>query len=129
MFVKQFHFWMRHVVLTVERRYFSKNNIGNIDFQTFSNPFMTLKPNEFHFASFISKSCHQTFFGFAKFNGFDVDDFTNDLNFRRIIIEFINFIITSSINIAIGIKINQIFITMNAQFFTQKLATLRTNAF
>jgi hypothetical protein len=47
---------------------------------------MTLKPNEFHFASFINKSGNQSFFGFAEFHRFDVDDFTYYLNFRRIIL-------------------------------------------
>ena len=46
---------------------------------------MTLKPNEFNFAGFIHESSYYSFFGFAKFDRFDVDDFANDFIDKLII--------------------------------------------
>ena len=58
-----------------------------------------------------------------------IDDFTNNLNFGTIILQFINLIILCAVNVSAWKRIYQIHILINPQFFTLQIAPIGTNAF
>ena len=90
---------------------------------------MTLKPIQIHLSSLVNESSHQTFLIFTKLHRFDVDDFTNNLYLGGGALQFIDFVITCTVNVAIGVKIDQISILMNPLFFAKQCPTSGANAF
>jgi hypothetical protein len=67
---------------------------------------LTLKPNEFHLSCIIYKVATNRF-GFAKFDCFNVDNFTNNLNFGNVVLQFINFVIPCAVNVSVWKKFNK----------------------
>ena len=120
---------MRHIESISKRRAFPENHADFVEFQTFSNPFVALKPNEFHLSRIVNECGDQSFLVFAKFNGFYVDDFADDLDFGNVVLQFVDLVITRPVNIPIGKKIEQMTVFVNSQFLAQQSPAVGTDAF
>ena len=79
------------------------------NFKAFLNPLRSLKPYQFHLARVINKCGDKSFSTFL-FDGCDVDDFANELDFSCVVIELIDFMVTRPIDVTVRIKIDQILI-------------------
>ena len=118
---------MNYIVLSVEKRRFSENNIFDIGFITFCYKFQTFKPHQLDILPSIGKYPNQTLT--ASFtNLLKLQNFPFQLDERHIFGNFADHVKTTSVNVFIRIMSQQILSRSDVQFLFEKLGPLGANA-
>src|SRR5690606_35744295 len=60
---------------------------------------------------------------------FQMNDFADDLHFGIVLLQFADFVVARTVNIAVGKQVNQILKRVDTKLFTQQIGTIGTNAF
>ena len=126
--VGSIHVRMGDVDAVVEDRGFAEDHVFYADPITLLGVFATLEPYEVGDARTIGEMGHDTFLARSHLEGLETEDMTHDLYEGHVASEFVDGIDLGTIDILIGVELQQVAVGVDAEFVAQYLLTVRSYA-
>ena len=118
---------MGHVDAVVEDGRLAENDVVDTNLIGLFGIFPTLEPHKVHDAGAVAEMGYHTFFAWSHLESLETEDLAHDLYEGHVARQLVDGIDFGTVDIFIGVSVDQVTIGMDTKFFAQYLFPVRSH--